>query len=72
MGLGEKTASLYSTHGRFCFHPEEVVQVYGFCIRTLRFPVISVIINGVMRLVYLQVVGFRRYGHTKLPRRTEP
>ena len=32
--------------------PEEVVQVYGFCIRTLRLPVISVMIIGVMRLSY--------------------
>ena len=31
---------------------EEVVQVYGFCIRTLRLPVISVMIIGVMRLSY--------------------
>ena len=27
---------------------EEVVQVYGFCIRTLRLPVISVMIIGVI------------------------
>ena len=32
--------------------PEEVVQVYGFCIRTLRLPVISVMIIGVMRFSY--------------------
>ena len=32
--------------------PEEVVQLYGFCIRTLRLPVISVMIIGVMRLSY--------------------
>ena len=31
---------------------EEVVQVYGFCIRTLHLPVISVMIIGVMRLSY--------------------
>ena len=31
---------------------EEVVQVYGFCIRTLRLPVISVMIIGVMRFSY--------------------
>ena len=31
---------------------EEVVQVYGFCIRTLRLPVISVMIIGIMRLSY--------------------
>ena len=31
---------------------EEVVQVYGFCIRTLRLPVISIMINGIMRLSY--------------------
>ena len=30
----------------------QLVQVYGFCIRTLRLPVISVMINGVMRLSY--------------------
>ena len=29
---------------------EEVVQVYGICIRTLHLPVISVTIIGVMRL----------------------
>ena len=28
------------------------MQVYGFCIRTLRLPVISVMIIGVMRLSY--------------------
>ena len=28
------------------------MQVYGFCIRTLRLPVISVMINGVTRLSY--------------------
>ena len=28
------------------------MQVYGFCIRTLRLPVISVMIIGVMRLLY--------------------
>ena len=33
-------------------YAEEVVQVYGFCIRTLRLPVISVMIIGVMRLSY--------------------
>ena len=32
--------------------PEEVVQVYGICIRALHFPVISVMIIGVMRLSY--------------------
>ena len=32
--------------------PEEVVQVYGFCIRTLRLPVISVMIIGVMQFSY--------------------
>ena len=31
---------------------EEVVQVYGFCIRTLHLPVISVMIIGVMRFSY--------------------
>ena len=31
---------------------EEVVQVYGICIRTLHLPVISVMIIGVMRLSY--------------------
>ena len=33
-------------------HAEKVVQVYGFCIRTLRLPVISVMIIGVMRSSY--------------------
>ena len=56
--------------------PEEVVQVYGFCIRTLHLPVISVMIIRVMRLLYNeravqvpcpQFVGFGRYGHTELP-----
>ena len=28
------------------------MQVYGFCIRMLRLPVISIMINGVMRLLY--------------------
>ena len=37
---------------RLAVWPEEVVQVYGFCIRTLRLPVISVMIIGVMRLSY--------------------
>ena len=32
--------------------PEEVVQVYGICIRTLHLPVISVMIIGVMWLSY--------------------
>ena len=36
----------------FACLPEEVVQVYGVCIRTLRLPVISVMIIGVMRLSY--------------------
>ena len=31
--------------------PEEVVQVYGLCIRTLRLPVISVLIIGVIVIV---------------------
>ena len=35
-----------------CHYAEEVVQVYGFCIRTLHLPVISVMIIGVMRLSY--------------------
>ena len=49
-----------SVHVRKCVGPplrlysrsEEVVQVYGFCIRTLHLPVISVMIIGVMRLSY--------------------
>ena len=32
--------------------PEEVVQVYGICICTLRLPVISIMIIGVMRFSY--------------------
>ena len=39
---------------------EEVVQVYGFCIRTLRFPVISVMIIGIMRLSYNERAVIRR------------
>ena len=39
------------------FHPEKVVQVYGFCIHTLRLPVISVMIIGVMRLSYNERAG---------------
>ena len=38
--------------------PEEVVQVYGFCIRTLRLPVISVMIIRVMRFSYNQTADF--------------
>ena len=46
-------ASLAShTLRRLCLRAEEVVQVYGFCIRTLHLPVISVMIIGVMRLSY--------------------
>ena len=38
---------------KLCDHPsEEVVQVYGFCICTLRLPVISIMIIGVTRLSY--------------------
>ena len=43
---------------------EEVVQVYGFCIRTLRLPVISVLIIGVMRFSYnKKAVLDRRFRH---------
>ena len=40
------------SYRELCVSSEEVVQVYGFCIRTLRLPVISVMIIGVMRLSY--------------------
>ena len=40
------------------------MQVYGSCIRTLRFPVISVIINEVMRFSYNErSVPHGRYRH---------
>ena len=40
--------------------PEEVVQVYGICIRTLHLPVISV-----TRYTHThQVISFTRYTHT--------
>ena len=42
---------------------EEVVQVYGFCIRTLRLPVISVMIIGVMRLYNKRAVPDGRFRH---------
>ena len=44
--------------------PEEVVQVYGICIRTLHLPVISVMIIGVMRLSYNErAVSEGRFRH---------
>ena len=43
---------------------EEVVQVYGICIRTLHLPVISVMIIGVMRLSYNErAVSDSRFRH---------
>ena len=40
------------------------MQVYGFCIRTLRFPVISVMIIGIMRLSYNErAVSDGRFRH---------
>ena len=36
------------------FELKEIVQVYGFCIRTLHFPVISVIINNRSYAVVVQ------------------
>ena len=46
------------------FFPEEVVQVYGICIRTLHLPVISVMIIGVMRLSYNErAVSEGRFRH---------
>ena len=35
-----------------CREPEEVVQVYGFCVRTLHLMVISVVIIRVMWLLH--------------------
>ena len=40
------------------------MQVYGFCIRTLHLPVISVMIIGVMRLLYNErAVSDGRFRH---------
>ena len=48
----------------FGFPAEEVVQVYGICIRTLHLPVISVMIIGVMRLSYNErAVSEGRFRH---------
>ena len=45
-------------------YSEEVVQVYGICIRTLHLPVISVMIIGVMRLSYNErTVSEGRFRH---------
>ena len=50
--------------GDFRFWAEEVVQVYGICIRTLHLPVISVMIIGVMRLSYNErAVSEGRFRH---------
>ena len=47
-----------------CCRSEEVVQVYGICIRTLHLPVISVMILGVMRLSYNErAVSEGRFRH---------
>ena len=43
---------------------EEVVQVYGICIRTLHLPVISLMIIGVMQLSYNErAVSEGRFRH---------
>ena len=45
-------------------YSEEVVQVYGICIRTLHLPVISVMIIGAMRLSYNErAVSEGRFRH---------